>query len=72
MKVPENLIHIDINAEVFNKNFPAKVTIEGDAKRVLTAVVDLLGKEEQRTARSFHDVAEFIYREKEKYEAEWN
>lgn len=69
--VPENLIHIDINPEVFNKNFPAKVSIEGDAKQVLSALVDALKKEEQQPARRLHEVAEFIFREKEKYEAEW-
>jgi acetolactate synthase-1/2/3 large subunit len=40
MKIPETLIHIDINPEVFNKNYPAQVTIEadaGDAMRALNA-----------------------------------
>ena len=32
--VPENLIHIDINPEVFNVNYPAKVTVEGDAELI--------------------------------------
>jgi len=32
---PDNLIHIDINKKVFNANYPAAITIEGDAKRVL-------------------------------------
>jgi acetolactate synthase-1/2/3 large subunit len=32
---PENLIHIDINPEVFNANYPAVVTIEGDSSAVL-------------------------------------
>jgi acetolactate synthase I/II/III large subunit len=34
-KVPENLIHIDINPDVFGANFPAKVAIAGDAGAVL-------------------------------------
>jgi len=33
--VPENLIHVDINPEVFNANHPAKVAIAGDAGAVL-------------------------------------
>ncbi|MCR6735925.1 MAG: thiamine pyrophosphate-binding protein [Afipia sp.] len=35
VKMPEKLIHIDINPEVFNANYPAKVSIAGDAGAVL-------------------------------------
>ena len=38
-RVPANLIHIDINPEVFSANFPAKVGIAGDARAVLTALI---------------------------------
>jgi acetolactate synthase I/II/III large subunit len=34
-EVPPNLIHIDINPDVFNANHPAKVAIAGDAGAVL-------------------------------------
>src|ERR1700759_247327 len=34
-QAPENLIHIDINPDVFNANFPAKIAIAGDAGAVL-------------------------------------
>jgi acetolactate synthase-1/2/3 large subunit len=34
-EVPANLIHIDINPDVFNANHPAKVAISGDAGAVL-------------------------------------
>ncbi|QBY03013.1 thiamine pyrophosphate-binding protein [Thalassotalea sp. HSM 43] len=37
--MPENLIHIDINPEVFDCNFATKVAIEGDSKQILTALV---------------------------------
>ncbi len=40
--VPENLIHIDINKQVFSANYPAKVAIEGDATLVLTALLEKL------------------------------
>jgi len=36
---PENLIHTDINPKVFNANYPAAITIEGDAKVVLKALL---------------------------------
>jgi len=32
---PQNMIHVDINKDVFNANYPAAITIEGDAKAVL-------------------------------------
>ncbi len=32
---PQNLIHVDINPNVFNANYPAAITIEGDAGAVL-------------------------------------
>ncbi len=39
---PENLIHVDINPKVFNANYPAAVTIEGDATAVLKALYKAL------------------------------
>ena len=39
MPIPENLIHIDINPQVFNRNYPAKVAIEGDAADALGALL---------------------------------
>jgi acetolactate synthase I/II/III large subunit len=41
-RVPENLIHIDINPAVFNANYPAKVGIAGDAGAVLEQLVTVL------------------------------
>jgi len=40
VNVPENLIHIDINPEVFNRNYAAKVAIEGDAETVISALLE--------------------------------
>ena len=39
---PQNMIHIDINKEVFNANYPASVTIEGDARAVLHELLKAL------------------------------
>jgi acetolactate synthase-1/2/3 large subunit len=33
------LIHADINREVFGKNYPAAVTLEGDAAEVVPALL---------------------------------
>lgn len=38
-QVPEKLIHIDINPEVFHKNYKAYAAIEGDAGRVLEQLI---------------------------------
>ncbi|HSE35829.1 MAG TPA: thiamine pyrophosphate-binding protein [Blastocatellia bacterium] len=42
MTIPENLIHIDINPRVFNKNYAARVAIEADASDALRLLVDEL------------------------------
>lgn len=39
---PQNMIHIDINKDVFNANYPAAVTIEGDSKAVLGELLKAL------------------------------
>ena len=38
LKVPRNLIHVDIDSEVIGRNYPAKVSIRGDAKLVLQQI----------------------------------
>jgi acetolactate synthase-1/2/3 large subunit len=42
MRIPEDLIHIDINPNVFNKNYKARVTIEGDSSVVLASILETL------------------------------
>jgi acetolactate synthase-1/2/3 large subunit len=39
---PQNLIHVDINPKVFNANYPAAISIEGDARAVLAALFKAL------------------------------
>lgn len=39
MPVPEQLIHIDINPEVFNANYPASLTLAGDATQIIPALL---------------------------------
>ena len=40
--VPENLIHIDINPKVFNRNYPARVSMQGDSKVVCEKLLEKL------------------------------
>jgi acetolactate synthase-1/2/3 large subunit len=39
VRVPEDLVHVDINPEVFDANYPAKVAVEGDAMQVVQALL---------------------------------
>ena len=38
-KLPKNLIHIDADASVFNRNYPAKITLKADAQVALRALL---------------------------------
>lgn len=70
IEVPENLIHIDINPEVFDKNYPTKVAIEGDATVVLEALNSSLNNipVDKRGATALKDL---IAKEKLAYNATW-
>ncbi len=69
VKVPENLIHIDINPNVFDKNYLSKINIEGDANQVLEPLLKALNK--NKTEKDFSALADMIKIEKEKYSNEW-
>ncbi|UCH98033.1 MAG: thiamine pyrophosphate-binding protein, partial [Candidatus Aminicenantes bacterium] len=69
--VPENLIHVDMNPEVFNKNFPAKVPIPGDANIILQAILDKLQQDHYETNRKNSTLRANIKKDKETYYAEW-
>ncbi len=43
MPVPRQLIHIDINPNVFHANYPATVTIQGDSRQVMKVLHEQLG-----------------------------
>jgi acetolactate synthase-1/2/3 large subunit len=67
---PANLVHVDINPAVFNANYPARVTLEGDAAMVLgkllRALPEVPGAEARRAA-----VAARIATDKAAYREEW-
>ena len=69
-RVPENLIHVDINPEVFGANFPAKVAIAGDAAAVLPAILKAL-LAVMPAPRTDSVVAEGIARDKREYRDSW-
>ena len=69
VKVPKNLIHIDINPNVFDKNYPTKITLEGDAKETLKLLLKALDK--NKTTKDFSALTTMIKAEKEKYSEAW-
>ena len=71
MEVPETLIHIDINPEVFNKNYPAQVSIEGDATMVLTALLEEMDQVGVEAKRPVGPLRDQIEQDKEDYYEEW-
>ena len=67
---PANLIHVDINPSVFNANYPARVSLEGDAAAVLGQLLAALPAVPQAAARSTLVTAQ-IAKDKAAYQAEW-
>lgn len=68
--VPANLIHADINPAVFSANYPAKVSLEGDARAVLGLLLEELQRVGAgRTANT--ELHTRIQRDKAAYNEEW-
>lgn len=69
MPVPQQLIHIDINPAVFNANYPATLSLEGDAAQIVPALL-----EEVRALRpqpGARTLVEQIARDKAAYMQSW-
>ena len=67
---PGNLIHIDINPTVFNANYPATVTIEGDSKAILAELIKAL--EALGGTKPANDaITAAIKKDKQAYLEEW-
>jgi len=79
MKIPASLVHIDINPEVFNKNYPATIAIEadaGDAMQVLNAELNRRAEAAGSTgsaaaAERTQALTELIRREKDAFHESW-
>ncbi len=71
MEVPENLIHIDINPDVFHKNYPAKVAIQGDASELLKAIWQELRHRTHTPTRTVSEFTARIAKDKETYFQSW-
>ena len=67
---PSELIHIDIDPKVFNANYPATITIEGDARQVLKALFKaLVALGDPKTDKGV--LASAIRKDKTAYYDEW-
>lgn len=70
-KVPENLIHVDINSQVFHRNHRAKVALHGDSAVVLNALLERLKKASVSSTDRREKKAAQIARDKAAYYKEW-
>lgn len=68
--VPANLIHVDINPDVFSANYPAKIAIDGDAGPVLRTLLAAL---QQATARHHvnQELRSQLRNDKQAYRESW-
>jgi acetolactate synthase I/II/III large subunit len=69
-EVPENLIHIDIDENVFDKNYKSKLAIQGDAKQVLESLLTELTK--KNIQKSNPHLISSIAKDKQVYYKEWS
>ena len=71
LEPPKNLIQIDINPEVFDKNFKTKVAIESDSKIALVEILKELKLSGFKSARNKEEVHERISKENKTYLDTW-
>lgn len=71
INVPENLIHIDINNDVFDKNFKSKVAIAGDATEVCKQLVENIGGRTWESPKNATQLQDQIAKNKADYFKEW-
>lgn len=70
MPVPKKLIHIDINSDVFNKNYSATICIHGDAKSVCQQLNQALDEKNIRQIKN-QNLQLQIKKDKLAYKKEW-
>lgn len=72
IEVPAKLIHIDINPQVFDKNYPCAVAVEADAGQALGALVEALVQSGHKTDADRDDrLRNKIAADKASYLQEW-
>lgn len=68
---PKNLIHIDINPEVFNKNYEAEQTILADSGEVLKAIWEEIESRNFTSKQSFEEVGSKLAKMNQDYFDTW-
>jgi len=69
LPVPKNLIHIDINSEVFDRNYKTHTSIQGDSKDIFNELIKEL--ENQVISNDNLQTKEQIALDKASYQKEW-
>lgn len=69
MPVPSQLIHVDINSEVFNANYPASLTLAGDAAQIIPVLLEEVRRLQPQPHAT--GLAAQIARDKQAYLQEW-
>jgi acetolactate synthase-1/2/3 large subunit len=70
-RVPDNLVHVDINPAVIGANYPARVGLVGDARPTLRALLDRLGPATAASGARLAAQSQRIAADKQAYLAEW-
>ena len=68
-QLPENLIHIDINPDVFDANFKSTIAIEGDSAQICEQLLNTL--QELGVAKDESKVVQQISTDKKAYRESW-
>jgi len=72
VEVPANLVHVDINPAVFNANYPAALTLDGDAGVVIDRLLhECRRRTDAADPRPGRGLAAQIARDKEAYRLAW-
>lgn len=68
---PKNLIHVDINPEVFDKNFKTTLAIEADGRDFIKALYEELVKRGVKSKNNWQEIGQEITKQNESYFNEW-
>lgn len=68
---PKNLIHIDINPEVFDRNFKTTIAIESDAKKAIIALLEGLKGSDYKHNRDFESISQTLKAKNDEYFNTW-
>ena len=71
IKDPKNLIHVDINADVFDKNYQTILSIQADATDALKAIYEELESRNWTCDRSVDTVGQKIKQDEDLYLSGW-